>query len=91
MRGFSRMLIYASIGVGLLTAAILFKIIFEDMDDFIECIKYWLQGDFISLLRGEREEYRWDTLKLIVWIVISAAGGACAYFQLPKWFPKFLT
>ncbi len=85
------MLIYASIGVGLLIAAIIFKIIFDDTDDFIECIKYWGQGDFISLLRGEREEYRWDTLKLLVWIAISAAGGICAYYQLPKWFPKLFT
>ena len=75
---------------GLFTAAILFKVIFEDIDDFIECLKYWLQGDFSSSLRGEREECRWDTPKLIVWIVLSA-GGACAYYQLPKWFPKFLT
>jgi len=80
------MLIYASIGVGLFVALILFKIVFEDFDDFIDCIKFWLQGDFISMLTGEREEYRWDTLRIFLWIAISGAGGVCAYFQLPKWF-----
>ena len=80
--------LYAAIGVGLLMAALLFKLFFDDFADFIECLKYWFLGKWISFFQGELEEYRWDTFKLVIWILLSGLCGLSAYFQLPKWFPK---
>jgi hypothetical protein len=85
------MIIYASIGLALLIALLLFKPFFGDLDGFVECLKYWIQGNFISMFRGELDEYRWDTLKLWVWVLLSAGCGFSGYYQLPKWVPKLFT
>jgi hypothetical protein len=83
--------LYAAIGIGLLMAALLFKPFFGDLAGFVECLKYWFMGKWISLFQGELEDYQWDTLKLFLWLIISGLAGLSAYFQLPKWFPKLFT
>lgn len=80
--------LYTAIGVGLLMAVLLFKFFFDDFAGFVECLKYWFQGKWISFFQGEYEEYRWDTFKVMIWILLSGVCGLSAYFQLPKWFPE---
>jgi hypothetical protein len=88
MEEFLTMHLYAAIGVGLLMAALLFKLFFADFADFVECLKYWFWGKWISFFQGELEEYSCDTFKLMIWILLSGLCGLSAYFQPLKWFPK---
>jgi hypothetical protein len=68
-----------SIGVGVLAAAIMFRMIFTSFQDFLECVRFYLQPDWISAFRGELVEDKWGTLKLFVWVTLSATA-AIAYY-----------
>ncbi|WP_410472296.1 hypothetical protein ACGTJS_12375 [Faucicola mancuniensis] len=36
----------------LITAFLLFRLLFETMDEFLECLRFWFTPDIISWLRG---------------------------------------
>ncbi len=48
-------------------------VIFDGWAGFLECVKYWLMPDIISLARGEWGEDAWAEMKLLYWIVLCAA------------------
>jgi hypothetical protein len=75
-------------GMGLLIAFLFFKLFFEDWSDFWECVKFWFTPDWISMLRGEWLDDRWNTMKLFVWIGLLVGSTFFAYYQLPDWFPN---
>ncbi len=62
-----------SILAGIITAAVLFKPFFNDKDDFINCVKFWLTPDIISVFKGEYFDDHWAEFKLVAWAGISAA------------------
>ncbi|MFC2715417.1 hypothetical protein [Kingella denitrificans] len=68
-----------AIAAALLTAVLLYMLLFEDWDDFLECVKFWLMPDIISMFRGKYWEDVWAELKLLVWLGISIGVGALVY------------
>lgn len=50
------MITAASILAGALMAWLLFKIFFDDFEDLMECVRYWLTPDIVSAFRGEWTE-----------------------------------
>ncbi len=68
-----------AIAAALLTAVLLYMLLFEDWDDFLECVQFWLMPDIISMFRGKYWEDVWAELKLLVWLGISIGVGALVY------------
>ncbi|MEZ6319182.1 MAG: hypothetical protein R3B49_10605 [Phycisphaerales bacterium] len=48
------------------------KAVFGDWSEFVECVKYWLTPDIISLVRGEWSEDWWAEFKLFAWALVCA-------------------
>lgn len=61
--------------VGLGVAAISWKPIFGDLDDFLTCVKFWLMPDIISILRGEYFQDVFASMKLLLWLGLSFLAG----------------
>jgi hypothetical protein len=80
------MIIAASIVVGVGVAAVLFRLFFEDRDDFFECVRYYFTPDIISMFRGEWGEDWWGETKLMVYLILSGGSGFVTYFELHKFF-----
>ncbi len=47
-------------------------VIFDDLDGFVECVKYWIKPDILSWIQGEHAEDWWSEMKLFIWIALSA-------------------
>ena len=71
-------MIYA-IAAALVTAALLYTLLFEDLEEFTECVKFYLTPDIISLFRGKFWEDYWAETKLALWLGISALVGMLVY------------
>jgi hypothetical protein len=82
---------WAAIGAGVFIAVLFFKLIFGDLQGFIECVRYSFQAPFtfrfIWAMRADSTEVEWGSLKLFIWIVLSVGCGILAYYQLPGWLP----
>lgn len=76
------MFIIIPILASLLTAALLYYILFKDWDDFLQCIKYLFIPNIISALRGKYIDDIWAETKLAVWLVISLAVGILIYVNI---------
>lgn len=72
----------AGILMGMVTAFLLYKWLFDDIYEFGECLKFWLMPDIISLLRGQWDKDWWAELKLLVWLGMTILMGWGAYAQL---------
>ena len=48
-----------AIAAALLTAVLLYMLLFKDWDDFLECVKFWLIPDIVSMFRGKYWEDAW--------------------------------
>jgi hypothetical protein len=68
----------ASVGVGLLVAAIYYRFFFGHWGGFND-LSYYKEG------------YRWQFFKIRIWLAISAGSGVLAYFNLPGWFPSLFS
>ena len=68
-----------AIAAALLTAVLLYMLLFKDWDDFLECVKFWLIPDIISMFRGKYWVDAWAELKFLVWLGISIGVGALVY------------
>lgn len=73
-------MIYA-IAATLLTAALLYTLLFEDRREFAECVKYTFTPDIISALQGKWHDDIWMSLKLSLWLAVSAGVGVLAYIH----------
>ena len=71
-------MIYA-IAAALVTAALLYILLFEDWEEFAECVKFYFTPDIISLLRGKFWEDNWAETKLALWLGISGLVGVLVY------------
>ena len=65
-----------AIAAALLTAVLLYMWLFKDWDDFLECVKFWLMPDIVSMFRGKYWEDAWAEFKLLLWLGISIGVGA---------------
>jgi hypothetical protein len=82
------MLLWISIGATVLMAAALFRLFFKDFSDFVECLRYYFQPNFISWFRGEWKEDWWASLKLGVWMTLSIVMGVATMYKLPHFLPS---
>jgi hypothetical protein len=76
----------ASILIGLLMAWLLFRFFFDDFGDFMECIRFWLTPDIVSLFRGEWMENEWATMKVFLYFGLSVGSGFATNFGLHRLF-----
>ncbi len=65
-------------------AAVLFRVFFDDLSDFLECVGYWFTPDIISLFRGEWAEDQWAEAKLFLYLGLSFGVGALTYCGMGK-------
>jgi hypothetical protein len=79
---------YASIAMGVLTAIALFRVFFDDLPDFFQCLGLASQPELISILRGEWTDSHWAGMKLMLWVAPSVMSGWVTYSQFPKWWPR---
>ena len=75
------MTIFVAIAAGLLTAYLLFHLLFKDKDDLLHCIKYWFIPDEISWFRGEFWTDWHAENKLFIWLAVSIYIG----WQVNQW------
>ena len=68
--------------IALITAAVLYVLLFEDWDEFVECVEFYCTPDIISALRGRYWDDVWAENKILLWLGISLAAGASAYAWL---------
>ena len=80
------MIIAASIVVGLLIAVLLFRSLFDGLEDLLECLKSYLTPDIFAVFRGELDEQWWAKAKLLLYVGLSAGSGVLTYFGLHKLF-----
>jgi len=72
--------------VSLTVMAILYKPLFGDWEEFVECVKFWFTPDIFSLLMGEFTEDLWSELKLVFWLVCGLLSWAGVYVGVMKLF-----
>ncbi|ASK26802.1 hypothetical protein BG910_02760 [Neisseria chenwenguii] len=65
----------------LLTSAMLYYLLFEDREEFIECIKYCFKPDIMSAFQGKFWEDRWVETKILLWLGISLLVGMLVYIN----------
>ena len=73
----------ASLGI----LVVMFKVTFEDRDDFIESVKFWFIPDWLSILRGQGLEDFWAEAKLLWFLLGTIVLSLVVYFVLTKIVP----
>ena len=68
--------------IALITAAVLYILLFKDWDEFVECVKFCFTPEIISALWGKYWEDVWEETKILLWLGISVMAGVSAYFSL---------
>ena len=71
-------MIYA-IAAALVTAALLYTLLFADWEEFADCVKFYFTPDIISLVRGKFWGDNWAETKLALWLGISGLVGVLVY------------
>ena len=64
---------------GLATAAMLYVLMFEDWEEFTECIKFCFQPDIISILQGRYADDIWTEIKIFLWLALSVLVCVSVY------------
>ena len=57
----------------------LYKLLFDDLHEFVHCVKFWFTPDIISLFRGQFYDDMWAEMKLILWLVVTIGCGCGIY------------
>lgn len=72
-----------SIALAIITGSVIgymaYKLLFDNLDEFVHCAKFWLTPDIISLFRGQFYEDMWAEMKLILWLVVTIGCGYGMY------------
>ena len=61
--------------VFILTAGLLFNIVFSSKDDFIDSVKYYFTPDVWSVFKGEFHQGSVAQGKLFIWLALSGLVG----------------
>ena len=73
--------VFFAILASLITAILLFRVFFGTLNEFVDCVRFWLTPYIISWLRGESTEDWWAELKLIIWLLMSFGIGYGVYIK----------
>ena len=79
-----------SIFVGLFAGKFLFRLLFDDIDEFWECVGYSLTPDIFSLFRGELFRDMEKSMKLSLFTLLTIGAGALTYFGITKLLEVFI-
>ncbi len=60
----------------------LFRLIFEDADDFWDCVKYSFTPDLVSMFRGEYGEDMMQSLKLSFFLLLTIGAGGLTWWGI---------
>jgi len=77
-------LIIVACAASLLAGKCLYHLLFDDRDDFMECLGYAFTPDFISLLSGEWFEDMAKSFKLGIFLWLSIGVGVLTYMGLTQ-------
>lgn len=80
----SRAKCFSLLLAGLATAAMLYVLMFEDWEEFTECIKFCFQPDIISILQGRHADDIWAEIKIFVWLALSVPVCVSVYVYLGR-------
>ena len=61
--------------VFILTAGVLFNMVFSSKDDFIDSVKYYFTPDVWSVFKGEFHQDFVAQGKLFIWLALSCLAG----------------
>ena len=75
------MAIAASIAVTLLVATTTFRLFFKDFADFRIHLGYVITPDLLSALRGEYDEDRNSSFKVLLYFGIALLAGGATWFS----------
>ena len=73
------MQLISAVIVGLAIAALLFPVLFETREEFLNCVRFWFTPDITSAFRGEDFDDHWAEFKLLIWLGASALVGYATY------------
>lgn len=76
------MSVFLAILGGSAVGYMLYKLLFDTLDEFMHCVRFWFTPDIISLFRGQFYEDAWAEVKLILWLAISIGCGYGIYAKL---------
>jgi hypothetical protein len=79
---FNKQALGLALGAAALAAIISFKIFFDDMYDFKECLRFQFQPDWLSLWRGEWWDDKWASIKMLLWNCVWIGAGLWTYYAL---------
>lgn len=71
--------IIAGVAAALLAGKLLFRLFFDDSEEFWECVRYSFTPDVFSLFKGEYWEDKFKSLKLGVFLAICIGAGALVF------------
>ncbi len=63
-----------------------YKLVFKDLSDFGQSVKYCLMPNLFSLFRGEYFKDQWATLKMVFFVVMCVGAVAAEAWLLAGWF-----
>ncbi|HTZ18492.1 MAG TPA: hypothetical protein VMB78_08635 [Dissulfurispiraceae bacterium] len=66
----------------------LWKIIFEDWEDFKDCLYFWITPRWLDWLRGELFEDTWANFKLFVFFLLCIVLIALEYSAFSHYLPN---
>ena len=78
------MITLVAVGVGVATALILFRVFFDNLGDFFECVRFWIMPDITSAFRGEWHDDQWSELKLFLYLALCVGSGFSTHYGLHK-------
>lgn len=55
------------------------SVFYDSWEDFLDCLRLWFQPGWLSALRGEWSEDNWQTLKLLLYLLMCVAIATTAY------------
>ncbi len=61
------------------------KLIFDSLEDFFECVKFWFKPDILSWIDGEYWKDTWAEFRFFCWIALCAFAIYAEHWVLQKW------
>lgn len=76
------MAIIVSVSITIALLFVLFRLFFQDLNDFKEHVKFLFVPDLVSALKGEYNEDRNSSFKVVIYLGISLGPGLVTYFTI---------
>jgi len=80
------MIMLTSVLIGLVTAGVLFRVFFDNVAEFLDCLRLYITPEIISAFRGEWQESSWAYLKVLIYFGLSIGSGFLAHHSLARFF-----